>query len=308
MVGVEGSPVVTSESRSNGPATVRTFTVSKPVRACRLRRHDLRHLYRIIQERQNEHRQTVLSQLSQLPRESAEQFEIRRARVADAFVTTVNITLASKEVITESSEHFVVSENLPDNIVTVFFTTIAGPSAIGLVEQQQSNRATLLLDFSRPTVFDFSKFPTFATENASQLYIWSSSEQWFTTLEKRISDLFNDRRTRFDWLHRPGIYDVLLLVVGLPFSFAIDYLTSPFITKLNLSNVLTSALYIYFFIAGLYIFRGLFTYSRWVFPKTEIESQYSPPMRHRGLWAAIALGIPGAVFGGAIIEAIKALW
>src|SRR5215469_17715855 len=118
-----------------------------------------------------------------------------------------------------------------------------------------------------------------------------------------------DRRTGFDWLHRPGIYDLLLLVVGLPFSFAINYLASPIVTKLNFSsNVLTSAIYIYLFIAGLYIFRALFTYSRWVFPKTEIESQYSPPMRHRGVWAAIALGIPGAVFGGAIIEAIKALW
>jgi len=294
---------------TNPAATLRTFTISTPVRACRLRRDDLRQLYRIIQERQTDHRQMVLGQLAQLPTESAEQFETRRSRVANAFVTTVNITLASGEIITDSSEHFVNSENLPDNIVTVFFTTIAGPGAIGLAEQQQPHRATLLLDFSRPTVFDFSKFPTFATENASLLHIWSSSEQWFATLDKRISDLFMDRRTGFDWLHRPGIYDLLLLVVGLPFSFAINYLASPFITKLNFSsNILTSAIYIYMFIAGLYIFRALFTYSRWVFPKIEIESQYSPPMRHRGVWAAIALGIPGAVFGGAIIEAIKALW
>jgi hypothetical protein len=297
-----------SETGSNPTATVRTFTVSMPVRACRLRRDDLRNLYRIIQERQSEHRQTVLTQLVQLPTESAEQFEARRAKVANAFVTTVNITLANKEVITDSSEHFLASENLPDNIVTVYFTTIAGPTGIGLAEQQQSNRATLLLDFSRPTVLDFSKFPTFATENSSHLYIWSSSESWFAALEKRMSDLFNDRRTGFDWLHRPGIYDALLLVVGLPFSFAINYLASPFITRLSLSSVLTSAIYIYLFIVGLHIFCGLFTYSRWVFPKTEIESQYSPPMRHRGIWATITLGIPVAVFGGSIVEAIKALW
>ena len=56
-----------------------------------------------------------------------------------------------------------------------------------------------------------------------------------------------------------------------------------------------------------YIFRGLFTYSRWVFPKIEIYSETSPP-RHRGVWFAIMVGIPGAVFGGAILEAIKALW
>jgi hypothetical protein len=119
-----------SETRPNSAATVRTFTISTPVQACRLRRDDLRQLYRIIQERQNDHRQTVLAHLSQLPTESADEFETRRTRVANAFVTTVNITLArSKEVITDSSEHFVTSENLPDNIVTVFFSTIAGPSA-----------------------------------------------------------------------------------------------------------------------------------------------------------------------------------
>jgi hypothetical protein len=69
-----------SETGSNPTATVRTFTVSMPVRACRLRRDDLRNLYRIIQERQSEHRQTVLTQLVQLPTESAEQFEARRAK------------------------------------------------------------------------------------------------------------------------------------------------------------------------------------------------------------------------------------
>lgn len=151
---------------------------------------------------------------------------------------------------TGSNEQFVASQNLPDNIVTVFYTTIAGPSAIGLGEQQQAHRATLLLDFSRPTVFDFSKLPTFATENATQLHIFSASESWFAALDKRLNDLFNDRRTGFDWLHKPGIYDQLLLLIGLPFAFAIDYLGSGFIDKLKLANVLTSALYIYLFIAG----------------------------------------------------------
>jgi hypothetical protein len=176
-----------SDSRPNTPAP-RTFTVTTSVKACRLRREDLAFLYRIINERQIEHRQTVLNQLAQQPTESTEQFETRRARVTNAFVTTVNITLANKEVVTGSDEQFVASQNLPHNIVTVFYTTIAGPSAIGLGEQQQANRATLLLDFSRPTVFDFSKLPTFATENATQLHIFSASESWFAALDKRLND------------------------------------------------------------------------------------------------------------------------
>ena len=181
-------------------------------------------------------------------------------------------------------------------------------SHIGLAEPQQQIRTTLLLDFSRPTALDFGKLPTLATDNASNFAIFSASESWFTALHKRLTDLFNQRRTRFDWLHKQGIYDLFLLLVGLPFSLAIDYVVSGPIDKLQLHDVLTTALYVYFFIAGLYIFRGLFTYSRWVFPKIEIESPSSPPLRHRGVWFVIIAGIPGAVFRAAIWEAIKALW
>ena len=62
-------------------------------------------------------------------------------------------------------------------------------------------------------------------------------------------------------------------------------------------------LYVYLFFAGLFIFRAVFTYSRWVFPKVEIQTEASPPLRHRAAWLAIMV----AVFGAAIWDAIKAL-
>jgi hypothetical protein len=62
--------------------------------------------------------------------------------------------------------------------------------------------------------------------------------------------------------------------------------------------------YVYIFIAALFLFRGLFDYSRWVFPKIEIQTDASPPLRHRAIWLAIM----AAVFGGAIWDTIKALW
>jgi hypothetical protein len=296
-----------SETKPN-PTPIRTFTTTSPIKACRLRRDDLVRLYRIINERQMEYGQIVLNQLAQQPAESPEQFQERRARVANAFVTTVNITGSNNEVVTGSGESFLASENIPENILTVYYTTTAGPNAIGIAEQTSGSRATLLLDFSRPTALDFSKLPTFATENASNYVIFSSLEGWFTLLNTRLTQVFNERRTGFDWLHKPGIYDLLLFIVGLPFALAMDYEFSEIIGKLQLPNVLTSALYVYLFIAGLFIFRGLFSYSRWVFPKVEIQSETSPPLRHRWVWLTIILGIPGAVFGGAIWDAVKALW
>src|SRR5689334_14042823 len=181
-----------SETTPNLPL-VRTYTTNFPIRACRLRRDDLKRLYRIINDRQIAYRQTVLNQLSQLPNESSEQFEARRIRVGNAFTTTVNITGANQEVESGQHESFFDTSNIPENILTVFYTTIAGLEAIGLAAPQQEFRTTLLLDFSRPTALDFSKLPTLATENASYFAIFSASESWFSALHKRLTDLFNER-------------------------------------------------------------------------------------------------------------------
>jgi hypothetical protein len=279
----------------------RTFTTKSPIKACRLRPGDLTRLYKIIHERQVEYSQTILSQLAQQPSESPAQFRERRDRVANSFTTTVNITGSNNEVVTGSGENFLSTGNIPEKILTIYFTTTAGPSSIGI--KPLDSTATLLLDFSRPTVLDFSKPPTFATENTSFFEVSSSSESWFTALNTRLAQFFADRSTNFDWIHKPGIYDLFLLTIGLPFSLWIDYRLSPSIERLNLPTVLRGGIYVYCFFLGLFVFRGLFSYSRWVFPKIEIHSENSLPLRHRAVWAAIMIG----VFGGAVWDAIKGM-
>jgi hypothetical protein len=287
------------------PTPARTFNTSSPIKACRLRAGDLVRLYKIINDRQIEYGQMFADQvLVQQPEESPDQFKERRSRVANAFVTTVTITGSNNEIVSGSSESFLTTDNMPDNILTVFYTTVAGPNAVGIVRDYLENRASLLLDFSRPTVLDFSKIPTHATGNTSNFQIVSSSEPWFTTLNTRLTQLFDERRTGFNWLHQQGAYDLLLLIIGLPFALWIDYRFSPSIDLLKLPVVLASGLYVYLFFAGLFIFRGIFTYSRWVFPKIEMHFEASPPLRHRAVWLAIVT----AVFGGAIWDAIKAVW
>jgi hypothetical protein len=258
-------------------------------------------LYKIINDRQSEYGQSfVNSILAQQPNESSEEFVARQTRVLNAFNTTVNITGANNEIVTGSGEHFLASENIPDNLLTVFFTTIAGPNALAITPQ---NRATLLLDFSRPTILDFTKLPTWPTPNNSHFEISAVSEPWFTTLNTRLKELFDERRTGLNWLHQTGVYDLLLFLVGLPFALWLAYRFSTSIEKMNLPRVLSSGVYVYLFLTGLFIFRGVFTYSRWVFPKIEIQSEASPPLRHRAVWAAIMI----AIFGAAIWDGIKAL-
>src|SRR5271165_3917883 len=104
-----------SETKPN-PILVRTFTTTSPIRACRLRRDDLKRLYRIIND-------------------PLEQFQERRVRVANSFTTTVNVTGTNQEVVTGQQESFFDTTNIPDNILTVFYTTMAGPAEMGLAPQ-----------------------------------------------------------------------------------------------------------------------------------------------------------------------------
>jgi hypothetical protein len=103
-----------SDPKRNSPPSVRTFTTSAPIKACRLRRDDLARLYRIINDRQVEYGKTFVNQvLAQQPSETPDQFHERQARVMNAFVTTVNVTGSNKEIVSGSGEHFVTSEIYP---------------------------------------------------------------------------------------------------------------------------------------------------------------------------------------------------
>ena len=194
-----------SETRPN-PTPARTFTTTSSINACRLRREDLLRLYRIINERQVEYGQLVVNFVTQLAEETPEQFHERRARLANSFVTTVNVTGTNGEVVSGSGESFIMSDNIPEYILTVFYTTMEGPNTIGITPQMLASKATLLLDFSKPTLRDFSKLTT-GTDNNSNFSIVSTSEPWFTLLHTRLVRFFNERRTRCGWLHQAGIYD-----------------------------------------------------------------------------------------------------
>jgi hypothetical protein len=104
---------------------VRTFTITSPIKACRLRRDDLKRLYRIFNDRQIEHRDSILPLLTQLPTETPEQFQERKTRVTNAFVVHANITGTNNEIVSGAGEHFLDSENMPDNILMFFLTTTA---------------------------------------------------------------------------------------------------------------------------------------------------------------------------------------
>jgi hypothetical protein len=213
----------------------------------------------------------------------------------------VNVTGSNNEVVTGSGAEFLMSANIPENIRTVYFSTVPGPTSVGLEEPSLRSGLKLLLDLSRP--IELGGSPSFATTNVSNLHMWSSNESWFTAMHTRLMQLFDARRTGYDWLHRPGVYDILLITIGVPFSLWANYRLGPFIERLDTASIIKAALYIYCFFVALYLFRLLFGYSRWVFPKLEIGEAHSAPLKHRLIWGAVML----AVFSNALYDLLKAI-
>jgi hypothetical protein len=272
----------------------RNFDTTWPIVACRMRRDDLKRLYTLINERQVEYGKIVLAALIQTHDETVEQFQQRRQRVSQAFVTTVSATGTDGEVVTGQGEDFLNSVNIPEQIRTVFYSTETGPTVTfpGFVPQ---SKATVLLDFSRRSLIDFTTVPTSPTKNASNFSVSSNSEVWFAALNSRLIKFFGDRKTSYNWLHQQGIYDLLLFVIIIPLALWIDHRLGSFEVLRNAPSIVASAIYVYAFFFVLYVYRMFFSYSRGVFPKVEIQSDCSSPFQHRTVWGTIVIGIIAAV-------------
>ena len=223
--------------------------------------------------------------------EAEEEFLKRKAFVSNSFITTVTITTATGVMLHGNEDKFLEKDNLPDNIKHIFFSTATAPKTINNFIPQCT--IIVFLDFTQPPIFDFTRLPALPTQNESNFEIKSDLEGWFASTNANVKDYFNSRSTRTDWLHRGGIYDAFLFVLGVPFAIWFCYHLSQIIeAKQSIPLFIKVGLYTYTFLLALNFFRLLFSYSRWVFPKVELEGiQASSPLRHRGIWAVILGGI-----------------
>jgi len=110
----------------------------------------------------------------------------------------------------------------------------------------------------------------------------------------KLTQFFSERKTNTNWLQRAAVYDILLSFLAVPISIWLAYRVGAFIEKTTPPSIITTAVYVYVFFIVLVLFRLLFSYSRWVFPKVELDQASSSPFRHRGVWAAIILTLVGA--------------
>jgi hypothetical protein len=281
----------------------RNYTKNVAIAACTLTLQDLQRLYRIINEKQVALGEMLIDKVySQLPSETLEQFNQRSRNAKNAFITTVTIAGANGEKVIGPGENIFTSGLIPARMESILYDTSFSPKAI--LNYTPANRASVFLDFSRPPLLNFVGHPSAPTPNNSNWFVTGDTESWSTSMSARISDFFSERETQVGWLHQSATYDWLLLVLGFPFSLWSAHRLGDAVTKYTaLPGILSTAVYIYAFIVALSIFRALFSYARWVFPKIELASERSTVRTHRFIWSGLVLGI----LAGAAWDFIKAL-
>ena len=233
-------------------------------------------------DKQFEFRDRILAALPpQQPNETESDFGARQLKIYNAFVTSVSIIGVSDEVVHGHNEAFFDSTSIPERIKTVFFSTISVPQTqLGITPVCN---VAVLLDFSQPPAFDFGTLPSFPTPNASNFTIAADNESWFTSTRTRL-DFFSVRKTKTDWLDRGFVYDVVLMFRGIPIALWVVYHVGEWLglIKPPLPSFLATAVCIHVFILAIQLFRVLFPYTRWVFPRVELESDLkSSPLQHR---------------------------
>ena len=284
------------------PESWRNFSTKVPIHAFRMKQGDLRRLYQIVDTKQIEVRDKVLGSLSRTPSESEEDFSARKERVHNAFVTSVTVTGLDDEMFHGNSESFFDSSSFPDRLRSILISTQTVPRAV--LSFIPPCNIIVFLDFSRPPLIDFSRMPTLPTPNESNFEISADDELWFAASKARLSQFFDDRRTSTNWLHRTSIYDILLVFAGFPLAIWLSHRLGSLFDHIKAAPIVNSAVYVYTFFVGLIFFRILFEYSRWVFPKVELETELSSPVRHRGLWGAILL----ALLASLLYDGLKGLF
>jgi hypothetical protein len=279
----------------------RNYTKRVSISACRLGDGDLKKLYRLINEKQIEAGNSVVAGFWKTNDETQEHFEGRCLKARNAFVTTVQIKGGSAEVVTGHGEAFFESGLLPERIISVEYDTAFSPKAH--LNFTPNDRVSVLLDFSRPTIFGRG-LPSEPTPNNSNWFVTAQTESWSTSVSTRLEQFFAERTTSIEWLHRPNTYDALLIVMGFPLALWGAYrIGHPISARLLLSPALETGLYVYAFFLSLNVFRWMFSYARWVFPKVDLDYGKSRAGKHRAIWAAVAIGL----FSGALWDAIKTL-
>ncbi|MBT8379172.1 MAG: hypothetical protein KJN64_08070 [Ignavibacteria bacterium] len=204
------------------------------------------------------------------PNQTEEEFQKMKGETFDLYKVTIIILGSKGERIVSHNENIFDVKNLPDEITQILFDNSL--SYRNKVQQNPQNMFRIIYDFTKPSIFDFRTKPSVNINNSS-IDISGQNETWVNGVYEQLISSIKERKTKRSWLYANYIYEILMLTLIIPLSILNLHMLSDLlaIPTLNLPSIIEVGLYIYMFILFLWIFRGIFNYSRWLFPYTELQ-------------------------------------
>jgi hypothetical protein len=223
-----------------------------------------------------------------------DQYQLNIQTLHEGF--TIRVTIAGKngEHLWGTVEEVFSSPNFPEEVKSLYVDS--GSPLKATHNYYIRNGFIIFFDFNKPKILDFTFLPSQETPNESSIKVTGYDATWVNGVFAELKKFIDSRSSSLSKVHGHSIYDVLLWFLGFPIGFWACYRLSPLIESsfASYSTFVINALYLYVFVACLFLFRFLFHYLRWVCPLVEYRGKHSKVVAHRLLLSAIAASVIGS--------------
>ena len=277
-----------------------TTELSQQITACAFSKDDLRILCEILQESSHAAAEEEIANYTPLDR-PMEQILADREVLRLGFELQVTVRGTDDKVLFGTIPAVFSSPRFPDKVKTLHINSELDLK--NLHNWPPRNRFELLLDFTKSELFNLSLSPSISTPNASNIFVTGLNSDWVSGVYRKVTDFIKQKRTRRGFFHRHSIYDLLILLLGIPFAFWIAYKSSGLINKTfgGFSVFVQNGAYVCLFFLMLNVFKILFDYARWIFPIVEYKSSTDTVRKHRYILGCLVI----AVFGNFLYDLLK---
>jgi len=254
-----------------------------------LDKNGLRKFCDILQERAYSAAEIEIG-LFQKNEQTDEQYEANIKTLRDSFQLKITISGFAGEELWGSIEEVFDSVNFPEQVKSLFVDSETTLRVVHNIYPQNSFK--IFLDFNKPRIFDLSLLPSHGTPNESEIEVKGYDATWVNGVFHELKTFVANRSSTLSVVHNHSVYDVLLWVLGFPLSFWVCGKLSISIESAFGGNnaFVSSALYLYAFVATLFVFRILFHYLRWVCPLVEYKTKNNKVIIHRALLGVLTIG------------------
>lgn len=264
--------------------------LSIDIKSCSFDKTFLRKICDVLQERADAAAEYEITNYVRR-NETDEEYEENINELRAGFVLNITIEDFNGKELSGTITEVFDSVNFPENVRSLYLNSKLRLKA--RYDYTPKNHFKLFIDFSKPSVFDFSLLPSRATPNESNFSIAGYDSTWAHGVFNEISNMIKEEQTRFEFIHKNAIYDVLLWFIGFPYCFWMCFKLSNLIEKYfnSLGGFVKNMVYFYIFIISIFVLRILFQYLRWTFPLMEYKSNKNKSLKHRIIIVALFLGL-----------------